>query len=212
MAQEITPRQAAVLNFIAESIEKLGFPPTIQEIGQRFGIVSTNGVFDHLKTLERKGFIERSSKARSIRLTPKAAAGLVRRHADALPLIGRVAAGYPLLAMENIEEYIPVAPRLARKNAFCLRVTGDSMIDAHILEGDIIVVDRDRRPATKDIVVALVEEEATVKYYYPQNGFVELRPANAALQPMIFPAEAVSVQGVVISLQRDLGTASAPAF
>ena len=72
MAQEITPRQAAVLNFIAESIEKLGFPPTIQEIGQRFGIVSTNGVFDHLKTLERKGFIERSSKARSIRLTPKA--------------------------------------------------------------------------------------------------------------------------------------------
>ncbi|NLN93474.1 MAG: transcriptional repressor LexA [Candidatus Hydrogenedens sp.] len=204
MAPDITPRQAAVLNFIAECIDEHGYPPTIQEIGQRFGIASTNGVFDHLKTLERKGFIERSSKARSIRLTPKAAAGLTRRHADALPLVGRVAAGYPLLAVENIEEYIRVAPRLARRNAFCLRVTGDSMIDAHILEGDIIVVDRDRPPATKDIVVALVEDEATVKYYYPQDEMVELRPANAAMSPMFFPAEQVQLQGVVISLQRDL--------
>lgn len=204
MATDITPRQAAVLNFIAECIEEHGYPPTIQEIGQHFGIASTNGVFDHLKTLERKGFIERSSKARSIRLTPKAAAGLTRRHADALPLVGRVAAGYPLLAVENIEEYVRVSPRLARRNAFCLRVTGDSMIDAHILEGDIIVVDRDRRPAPKDIVVALVEDEATVKYYYPKDGVVELRPANAAMSPMFFPAEQVHLQGVVISLQRDL--------
>lgn len=208
MAPEITPRQAAVLNFIAECIEENGYPPTIQEIGHRFGIASTNGVFDHLKTLERKGFIERSSKARSIRLTPKAAAGMTRRHNNTLPLVGRVAAGYPLLALENIEDYVPVTPRLARKNAFCLRVTGDSMIDAHILEGDIIIVDRDRRPATKDIVVALVEDEATVKYYYPKDEVVELHPANAAMAPMIFPAEAVQVQGVVISLQRTMDAPS----
>ena len=204
MAADITPRQKAVLKFIVDTIESQGYPPTIQEIGRHFGIASTNGVFDHLKTLERKGYIERSAKARSIRLTQKALVGLRHDYGDALPLVGRVAAGQPLLAVENIEEYVPVAPRLAGRDAFCLRVSGDSMIEAGILEGDIIIVDRGAVPCPGDIVVALIEGEATVKSFFPGKDLIELRPENRQMQAMTYPADQVSIQGVVVALQRSL--------
>ena len=204
MASDITPRQKAVLQYIADMIGGQGFPPTIQEIGKHFGITSTNGVFDHLKTLERKGYIERSARARSIRLTQKAIAGLRLDAGPVLPLVGRVAAGVPLLALENVEEYIPVSSKLAGRDAFCLRVTGDSMIDAGILEGDIIVVDRTVSPRTGDIVVALIDGEATVKFFHPKSETVELRPANSQMKSMIYPAAQISIQGVVVSLQRNL--------
>lgn len=207
MATDITPRQKAVLKYIAETIEGQGYPPTIQEIGRYFGITSTNGVFDHLKTLERKGYIERSAKARSIRLTQKAIAGLGLEPVAVLPLVGRVAAGQPLLAMENIEAYVDVPPRLAGKEAFCLRVTGDSMIEAGILEGDIIIVDSASLPRPGDVVVALIDGEATVKYFYPKSDVVELRPANSLMKAMTYPAAQVSIQGVVVSLQRNLEAA-----
>ena len=206
MASEITPRQEAVLKYIADMIGGQGFPPTIQEIGRHFGITSTNGVFDHLKTLERKGYIERSARARSIRLTQKAIAGLRLDAGSALPLVGRVAAGLPLLALENIEEYIPVSPKLAGRDAFCLRVSGDSMIEAGILEGDIIVIDRTASPHPGDVVVALIDGEATVKFFHPKSETVELRPANSQMKPMIYPAAQVNIQGVVVSLQRNLET------
>lgn len=204
MAINLTPRQRAILEYIACTIEAHGFPPTIQEIGERFTIASTNGVHDHLRALERKGFIERSSKARSIRLTQKGAAGLVRQASNALPLIGRVAAGQPLLALENVEGYVPVSARLAGRDAFCLRVVGDSMIEAGIFEGDVIIVDRGRRPAKGHIVVALVDDEATVKYFYPNRDRIELRPANSRMRPVSYPAASVLIQGVVVALQRDL--------
>ncbi len=204
MVSSITDRQRAILEFIATTIRENEYPPTIQEIGGHFGIASTNGVYDHLAALERKGYIARSSKARSIRLTQKALATLAHTQPNALPLVGQVAAGAPLLAEENIEEYVVVDPQLAERDAFCLRVRGDSMMDAGILEGDIIVVDRQHRPAKGNVVVALVDDEATVKSFYPQKNRIELRPANPLMESLYYPPDAVAIQGVVVALQRNL--------
>lgn len=204
MAQGLTRRQAEILHFIVASIRDRGLPPTLAEIGDAFGIVSLNGVNDHLAALERKGYIERSSKARGIRVADCAAAGLYESAPGVLPLLGRIAAGQPLLAQENIEDHVPVSRELAGKRAYCLRVTGDSMIEAGILDGDIIVVDQERQPKRGDIVVALIGDDATVKRYYPHGSRVELRPANAAMQPILVPAQSIQIQGVVVALNRRL--------
>ena len=202
MAKALTRRQREVLDFIVESIRDEGYPPTIAEIGARFSISSTNGVNDHLLALERKGYIERSSKARGIRITDKAAVGLYQTDVAFAPLVGSIAAGQPLLAEENIESFIPVQSGMVHDGAFCLRVTGDSMIEAGILDGDTLIVDPSRKPRTGDVVVALVDDEATVKHYHPRNNIIELRPANAAMAPMHFPARDVRIQGVAVGLQR----------
>ncbi|MBI2421903.1 MAG: transcriptional repressor LexA [Candidatus Hydrogenedentes bacterium] len=204
MAKGLTRRQKEILDFIIECVRDNRVPPTIAEIGTEFGIVSTNGVNDHLNALERKGFIERSSKARGIHLTEQAVTGLYMNEVGVLPLLGRVAAGQPMLAQENIEDHIPVSSSLATRKAFCLRVTGDSMIEDGILDGDVIIVDQERRARPGDIVVALVEDEATVKHFYPEGRTIELRPANSAMQTLRYPANSVSLQGVVVGLQRTL--------
>ncbi|MCP4644720.1 MAG: repressor LexA, partial [bacterium] len=157
-----------------------------------------------LIALEKKGFIERSSKARSIHVTEKATVDLYQSEVGTLPLVGRIAAGHPVLAEENIEERVPVTASQAKTGAFCLRVHGDSMIEDGILEGDVIVVDPSRRPSKGEVVVALVDDEATVKHYHPHGEMVELRPANAAMQPILVPARSVKIQGVVVALQRTL--------
>lgn len=202
MAKGLTDRQREILEFIVESIREEGLPPTIAEIGLRFGISSTNGVNDHLQALERKGYIERSPKARGIRVNREAAPGLYQGDVGTVPLVGRVAAGYPILAEENVEAEIPVSGHLARGKVFCLRVSGDSMIEDGILDGDVIIVDQDRRARTGDIVVALVQDEATVKHYHPRGQVIELRPANSTMRPMSYPAGEVQLQGVVVGLQR----------
>lgn len=202
MAKGLTERQAQILQYIIDSIRENGYPPTIAEIGLKFSIASTNGVNDHLQSLERKGYITREQKARGIRVNRVAASGLYQSDVGTAPLVGRVAAGYPILAEENIEEEVPVSGSLARGKVFCLRVSGDSMIEDGILDGDIIVVDQDRRARTGDIVVALIEDEATVKHYHPKGNQVELRPANRTMQPMVYPAGIVNLQGVVVGLQR----------
>lgn len=204
MAKGLTNRQRQILEYIVQCIRDNGYPPTIAEVGAEFGISSTNGVNDHLQALERKGFIERSSKARGIRVSEKAAAGLYRSDVGVLPLVGRIAAGVPLLAEENVEDHVPVSADLASRNAYCLRVNGDSMIEDGILDGDIIIVDRDMRARAGDVVVALVEDEATVKHFYPHGAQVELRPANRDMSTMLFPANSVTLQGVVVALQRAL--------
>ncbi len=204
MARELTRRQREILGYIIESIRDLGYPPTIAEIGQRFDIASTNGVNDHLRALQKKGYIVRSSKARGIHVTEKGATGLYQRDVGVVPLVGRIAAGQPVLAEENIEGHIAVSGSVARTGSFCLRVDGDSMIEDGILEGDIIIVDQDKAPSPGDVVVALVDDEATVKRYYPHKDMVELRPANAAMQPILVPARSVTLQGVVVALQRTL--------
>ncbi len=204
MAKGLTRRQKEILDFIIDCIREDRMPPTIAEIGENFGITSTNGVNDHLVALEKKGYIERSSKARSIQVTDKAAAGLYEADAAALPLVGRIAAGSPILAEENIEEYIPVAAAQASPGGFCLTVQGDSMIDDGILDGDTIVIDPQKRVRKGDIVVALIDGEATVKHFYRDGDSIELRPANSSMKPMHFHAREVELQGVVVGLQRTL--------
>ena len=137
-------------------------------------------------------------------MTPKGAQGLYQNDSARVPLLGHVAAGQPILAEENIEGYVPVSGALAKHGAFCLRVHGDSMIDDGILDGDTVVVDPTLKPKRGDVVVALVEDEATVKYYYPKGREVELRPANSAMSPIVAPAATLQIQGVVVSVQRTL--------
>jgi repressor LexA len=204
MAKGLTSRQRSILDYIIACIRDNGYPPTIAEIGEVFNITSTNGVNDHLLALEKKGYIERSSKARGIHVTDKATVSLYRADVGVLPLLGRVAAGSPILAEENIEDYVPVSSSMANRKAFCLRVQGDSMIEDGIFDGDIIIVDQERRPRTGDVVVALVEDEATVKHFHPKGTVIELRPANSSMQPMVYPAAQVMLQGVVVALQRSL--------
>ena len=204
MARGLTRRQEEILNFIIENIREDGYPPTIAEIGGKFGIASTNGVNDHLLALEKKGYIERSSKARGIHVTGKAAVGLYNNESGMAPLLGRVAAGQPLLAEENIEDYVPVDASMAGPETYCLTVTSDSMIEDGILDGDIIIVDQRRQPRRNDVVVALVNDEATVKHFHRDGDTIELRPANAAMQPLRFHAREVQLQGVVVGLHRRL--------
>ena len=204
MAKGLTRRQQEILDFIIDCIREDRMPPTIAEIGAHFGITSTNGVNDHLVALEKKGYIERSSKARSIQVTGKAGAGLYEADSTALPLVGRIAAGSPILAEENIDEYVPVPASQASAGGFCLMVHGDSMIEDGILEGDTIVVDPQRRVRKGDIVVAVIDGEATVKHFFREGDSIELRPANSSMKSMHFHAREVELQGVVVGLQRTL--------
>ena len=204
MAKGLTRRQEVILPFIIESIRDYGYPPTIAEIGDEFGISSTNGVNDHLIALEKKGYIERSSKARGIHIAPKAAAGLYQKEATMVPLMGQIAAGQPLLAEENIEDYVAVSGAMAKRDMYCLRVWGDSMIEDGILDGDVIVVDQRKRPRPGDVVVALLNDEATVKHYHPSGDTVELRPANASMESIFVRGVSLKIQGVVVGLQRSL--------
>lgn len=200
--KELTQRQQDILNFIMGCMRDQGRPPTIAEIATHFNIASTNGVHEHLTALTRKGYIVRSSKARSIELSDKVARANYTALESSLPLLGRVAAGMPMLAQENVEDYVTVAPDQCRSGAFCLRVSGESMIEAGILDGDVIIVDQNIQPKSGDIVVALIDDEATVKYFYPRREMVELRPANSSMQPMLISSGAMTIQGVVVGLQR----------
>jgi repressor LexA len=204
MAKGLTKRQETILRFIIESIRDLGYPPTIAEIGEEFGISSTNGVNDHLLALDKKGYIERSSKARGIHVTPKAAAGLYQHESAMIPLVGEVAAGNPILAEENIESYVAVSTEMANTGSYCLRVRGDSMIEDGILDGDVVVVDQTRRPKDGEVVVALIDGEATVKHFFPKGEEVELHPANSSMEPIHVSIHDLHIQGVVVGLQRTL--------
>jgi len=202
MKRLLTKRQREILTFIEECIAQDGFPPTIAEIGLRFGIRSNNGVNDHLVALERKGYISRSSKARSIRVLRSS--GAATRDLSAVPLVGRIAAGEPLLAVENIEGYVPVSSRAAPRPDFALKVAGESMIGEGILPGDTLLVRHQDTAEDGQLVVALVDDEATVKRFYRSDDAVELRSANPDVPTMRVAARRVSVQGVVVGLQRTI--------
>jgi repressor LexA len=202
MRRVLTKRQRDILNFIEHCIDQDGFPPTIAEIGQRFGIKSNNGVNDHLLALERKGYIARSSKARSIRVirpTEQTA-----RDSASVPLVGRIAAGEPLLAVENIEGHVPAPSAITPQPDFALKVTGDSMVGEGILPGDTLLVHRQDHAENGQLAVALVDDEATVKRIFLAGEIVELRAANPDVATMHVPAQKVSIQGVVVGLQRTI--------
>lgn len=191
---DITDRQKEILTFIQRTTEDRGFPPTIREIGEEMDIRSTNGVNDHLKALERKGFLTRGEQqSRSLVPTKRARMilGLGAKKSDPtmldIPLLGRVAAGAPLLAQENVEDTVRIDSFLLGgngKEVFALRVKGNSMIDDGIHDGDFIFVKKAPTAAPGEIVVALIEDEATVKRYFPEGDRVRFQPANKDMEPI----------------------------
>jgi repressor LexA len=215
--QGLTKRQEQTLDFIRKSIEERGYPPTLREIGEYMGIRSTNGVNDHLRALERKGYLRREDmKSRALKLVednappPAAPANGTRTDDDDMlevRVLGRVAAGLPLFAEENVIDTLRVDRMLVRggRDVFGLRVTGDSMIDAGILTGDYIFVKRQATAERGDIVVALIGDEATVKYYYPERDYVRFQPANAQMAPILVRAsdfKSTMLLGKVVGLYR----------
>lgn len=200
--QELTQRQKEVLECIHEFQEQLQYAPSILEICERLHIRSTNGVAGHIRALIRKGYLDRSSKARSLKLTQKAHRIFQSFNNRMVPLLGRISAGSPLYVEENVEQMILFSPDRKTDGVFALRVQGESMIEAGIFDGDIIFVDSKKQAHSGDIVVALVNDEVTVKKFYPKEKYVELRPANRKMKPFRVPANQVLIQGIVIGLQR----------
>jgi repressor LexA len=193
--QGLTKRQEQTLDYIRKSIEERGYPPTLREIGEHMGIRSTNGVNDHLRALERKGYLRREDmKSRALKLVEDALPATSRPATDddllEVRVLGRVAAGLPLFAEENVIDTIRVDRMMVRggRELFGLRVTGDSMIDAGILSGDYIFVKKQSTADRGDIVVALIGDEATVKYYFPERDYVRFQPANAQMAPILVRA------------------------
>src|SRR5687767_413510 len=191
--QGLTKRQEQTLDFIRRSIEERGYPPTLREIGEYMGIRSTNGVNDHLRALERKGYLRREDmKSRALRLMGEsdeapAADGAPADDIIPIPVLGRVAAGLPIMAEENVIDTVHVDRMMVKggRDVFGLKVQGDSMIEAGIFNGDYIFVRKQASADRGDIVVALVGDEATVKYFYPEKDYVRFEPANSAMAPIL---------------------------
>lgn len=213
--QGLTKRQEQTLEFIRRSIEDRGYPPTLREIGEHMGIRSTNGVNDHLRALERKGYLTREDmKSRALKLVEdQLAAPPPKLNAEEdlieVRVLGRVAAGLPLYAEENVIDTVRVDRMLVRggREVFGLRVTGDSMIDAGILSGDYIFVKKQSTAERGDIVVALIGDEATVKYFYPERDYVRFQPANAQMAPILVRAsdfKSTMLLGKVVGVYRRL--------
>ncbi|CUU02530.1 MAG: transcriptional repressor LexA [Fimbriimonadales bacterium] len=207
MAKGLTKAQKAILQFIVEYTREHGYPPTLREIQQHSGTVkSLRGVAIHLDALQRKGYIERGSQARSIRiLHPDYQPDSER--VRLLPLVGDIAAGTPILAQENIEDLIPVPADMVRnvENAFLLRVKGDSMTGEHILPRDLVVIKPQETAYNGELVAVLVNDEATIKRIYFEKDRVRLQPANPAYEPIYVRPEEARVIGKVIGLIRDYG-------
>jgi len=213
--QGLTKRQAQTLDYIRQSIEQRGYPPTLREIGEYMGIRSTNGVNDHLRALERKGYLRREDmKSRALRVVemPDSAAPRSAPSDENMmdvQVLGRVAAGLPLLAEENVIDTVRVDRMMLRggRDVFGLRVAGDSMIEAGILNGDYIFVRKQPTADRGDIVVALIGDEATVKHYYPEKDYVRFQPANSQMAPILVRAadfKPTMLLGVVVGVFRRL--------
>jgi repressor LexA len=211
--QGLTKRQAQTLDFIRQSIEERGYPPTLREIGESMGIRSTNGVNDHLRALERKGYLSREDmKSRALRLVSRESTEVPASADDGLldvQVLGRVAAGLPLLAEENVIDTVRIDRMLVRggRDVFGLRVQGDSMINAGILNGDYIFVRKQASAEPGEIVVALIGDEATVKYYHPEKDYVRFQPANDHMAPILVRAtdfRPTMMLGVVVGVYRRL--------
>jgi repressor LexA len=213
----LTDRQQEILNFISQSITERGYPPTLREIGLHFGIRSTNGVNDHLRALEKKGFLQREDlKSRALRPVAMIGAGAAARQREderadvvEVPLVGRVAAGVPLLAVENIQDTVHVDRFFIgqTREVFALRVKGESMIEDGIFDGDYIFVRKQLAANRGDTVVAMINDEATVKRYYPEGDTIRFQPANAAMEPILVKKrdfKSINIIGVVVGVYRKM--------
>jgi repressor LexA len=201
----LTDRQREILDFISRSIAKRGFPPTLREIGSHFGIKSTNGVNDHLRALEKKGYLQREDlKSRALRPIVTAGGQTVE-----VPILGKVAAGQPLLAVRNYEDSVRVDRFFIGQNreVFALRVKGDSMIEDGIFDGDYVFVRKQLQANAGETVVVMIGDEATVKRYYPEGDSIRFQPANAKLEPIYVRKrdfKNVNILGIVVGIYRKL--------
>ncbi len=235
--EKLTERQAAVLDFISHSIDERGYPPTLREIGNHLGIRSTNGVNDHLRALERKGYLTREDmKSRTLRPTEMARSSAPpgvtpiesARKATSqgfglsavppandmdsmveIPIVGRVAAGALTEAIEQSQDSVRVDRMLVGSNRdmFGLRISGDSMIEAGIHDGDYVFIRKQLSADRGEIVIALVGDEATCKYYYPERDHIRLQPANSTMAPILLPKQdwrTTQIMGVVVGVYRKL--------
>ncbi len=183
---KITAKQQEILDYIKEEILKKGYPPTVREICETVHLKSTSSVHSHLETLEKNGYIRRDpTKPRAIEICDDSFQ-IVRTEMVSIPVVGQVAAGTPILAQENIEDYFPVPADVVPKgDSFILKVKGDSMINAGIFSGDRIFVNCCSTASNGDMVVALIDDSATVKTFYKENGHIRLQPENDAMDPII---------------------------
>jgi len=229
MADALTHRQREILDFISASISERGFPPTLREIGEHFQIRSTNGVNDHLKALEKKGHLRREDlKSRAMRpVMPDGSGEIIPLRRSAMgtgnvellraadddmadiPILGKVAAGLPILAVENATDTVRVDRVLigGHKEVFGLRIVGESMIEDGIFDGDYVFVKKTATAGTGDIVVAMIEGEATVKRYYPEGDRIRFQPANSNMAPIIVRRsdfKSVDIIGIVVGIYRKL--------
>lgn len=189
MAQgKITDKQTQILEYIKSEILGKGYPPSVRDICQAVNLKSTSSVHSHLETLEKNGYIRRDpTKPRTIEILDDSF-NLVRREMVNVPMVGTVAAGQPILATENIESYFPIPSEfMPNEETFMLKVKGESMINAGILDGDNILVKRQSYAKNGDMVVALVDDSATVKTFYKENGHIRLQPENDDMDPIIVP-------------------------
>ncbi|AVK83332.1 repressor LexA [Lysinibacillus sp. B2A1] len=201
--KKVSKRQEDILAFIKEEVRAKGYPPSVREIGEAVGLASSSTVHGHLARLEQKGFIRRDpTKPRAIEiLEPEDS--IQKQHVIHVPLVGKVTAGSPITAIENIEEYFPLPDTYgtSEDQLFMLEIMGESMIEAGILDGDLVIVKQKSTADNGDIVVAMTEEdEATVKRFFKEKSHFRLQPENSTMEPII--VDQVSILGQVVGLYR----------
>jgi len=205
---KLSKRQLDILDYIKEEVKQKGYPPSVREIGEAVGLASSSTVHGHLARLESKGYIRRDpTKPRAIEILDleEVVSNVPKYSIVNVPVVGKVTAGQPITAIENVEEYFPLPERLAPadEQVFMLEVMGDSMIEAGILDGDYVIVKQQQTANNGDIVVAMTEEdEATVKRFFKEKDFVRLQPENSSLAPIIL--RNVSILGKVIGVYRHI--------
>lgn len=205
----LTARQREILDVIERNMRERGYPPSVREIGEAVGLTSPSTVHSHLATLERLGFLRRDPtkpRALEVRFDPNSGAAMERRPVRHIPLVGDVAAGTDVLAQQNVEELLPMPVDFTGEgDLFMLRVRGDSMIDAGILDGDFVVARQQATAVNGDVVIAGINGgEGTVKTYQRKGNVVTLVPSNPRLSPMVFPMSEVEIFGKVVTVMRRL--------
>ncbi|MDQ0350713.1 repressor LexA [Alkalibacillus filiformis] len=203
---KLSKRQKEIYEFIADEVKAKGYPPSVREIAEAVGLASSSTVHGHLSRLEEKGYIRRDpTKPRAIEITHEDQQTVHERSAMYAPLVGKVTAGEPITAIENVEEYIPIPNTYSavEEDVFVLSIQGDSMIEAGILDGDLVIVRKQASASNGDIVVAMTEEdEATVKRFFKDSNQYRLVPENSSMEPIVL--NHVTILGKVIGLYRDI--------
>ncbi len=204
MSSDLTRQQSKILEFIRSEVHTKGYPPSVREICEAVGLKSTSTVHGHLIKLEKKGYIRRdSTKPRAIELLDSSSEIIQKREVTHIPIIGKVTAGEPILAVENIEETYPVPTEFIDSgDFFILKINGDSMINAGILDNDFVLVKQQPTANNGDIVVALIDDAATVKRFYKESNYIRLQPENDFMSPII--VKNVSIIGIVKGVFRKL--------